>query len=130
MEKFNQEMLQKNEEISFLKNIITSLKEDVKSANEQACYYMCEKFRLENEILKEGWYSMTIGQEIILYFEIIPLLLILIYGVIKSYIEKERDFKRKIWKLKKAYRKQQEYYERKEYIAKLRAGVLIDSKYV
>lgn len=51
---------------------------------------------------------MTLGQEIILYFEIIPIILFLIYAVIQSYFDEKRYFKKQIINLKKAYRKQSE----------------------
>ena len=66
---------------------------------------------------------MTIGQEIILYFEIIPLISFLIYAVVKSYVEKQKCFKRKIWSLKKAYRKVQEKCEKQEFLWKIKNGL-------
>lgn len=66
---------------------------------------------------------MTLSQEIILYFEIIPVLSVLIYVAIKSYIEEKKDFKKKIWKLKKAYRKQNEEFEKQEFLWKIKNGL-------
>lgn len=51
---------------------------------------------------------MELGQEIMLYFEIIPIICFLIYAVIKSYIENKKSFKKQIRTLRKAYKKQNE----------------------
>ena len=66
---------------------------------------------------------MTLGQEIILYFEIIPLLSFLIYAVVKSYIENKKEFKKQICSLKKKYRKQNEEYEKQEFLWKIKNGL-------
>lgn len=66
---------------------------------------------------------MTLGQEIILYFEIIPLISFLIYAVIKSYIEDKKAFKKEIWSLRKAYIKQNEEYEKQEFLWKIKNGL-------
>ena len=66
---------------------------------------------------------MTIGQEIILYFEIIPLISYLIYAIVKSYVEKQKCFKKEIWSLRKAYRKQNEEYEKQEFLWKIKNGL-------
>lgn len=69
---------------------------------------------------------MTIGQEIILYFEIIPLFSFLIYAVIKNYIEKQKCFKKQIWSFRKAYRKMQEKCEKQEFLIKSGLSTGID----
>ena len=61
---------------------------------------------------------MTIGQAIILYFEIIPILSFLFYAIIKNYIDEKKASKKKIWRLKKAYRKLNEKYEKQEFFIK------------
>jgi len=66
---------------------------------------------------------MTLGQEIILYFEIIPLFSFLIYAIIKSCIENKKEFKKQIWSLKKKYRKQNEEYEKQEFLWKIKNGL-------
>lgn len=66
---------------------------------------------------------MTLGQEIILYFEILPILAFLVYAIIKSYFEDKRAFKKEIWKLKRAYRKQNEEYEKQEFLWKIKNGL-------
>lgn len=75
---------------------------------------------------------MTVGQAIILYFEIIPILSFLIYAVIKSYIDEKKASKKKIWRLKKAYRKLNEKYEKQEFFIKngLSAYTQINQRYM
>ena len=62
---------------------------------------------------------MTLGQEIILYFEIIPIICFLIYAVIKSYIEDKKSFKKQIKALRKAYREQNEELEKYDFYRSL-----------
>lgn len=59
---------------------------------------------------------MTLSQEIILYFEIIPLLSIILYIAIKSYIEDKKSIKMEIRKLRKANRVQRELIEKEIYL--------------
>ena len=61
---------------------------------------------------------MTIGQAIILYFEIIPILSFLFYAIIKSYIDEKKASKKKILRLKKAYRRLNEKDEKQEFLLK------------
>lgn len=66
---------------------------------------------------------MTLGQEIILYFEIIPLFSLLIYAIIKSYFDDKKAFKKQIRALRKAYRKQNEEFEKQEFLWKIKNGL-------
>lgn len=66
---------------------------------------------------------MTLGQEIILYFEIIPLLAIIMCIAIKSYFDDKKAFKKQIRTLRKAYRKQNEEYEKQEFLWKVKNGL-------
>ena len=66
---------------------------------------------------------MTLGQEIILYFEIIPILTIIICIAIKSYFYDKKAFKKEIWALRKAYKKQNEEYEKQEFLWKIKNGL-------
>ena len=59
---------------------------------------------------------MTLSQEIILYFEIIPLLSIILYIEIKSYIEDKKSIKMEIRKLRKANRVQKELIEKEIFL--------------
>lgn len=59
---------------------------------------------------------MTLSQEIILYFEIIPLLSIILYMVIKNYTENKKAIKMEIRKLRKANRVQKELIEKEIYL--------------
>lgn len=59
---------------------------------------------------------MTLSQEIILYFEIIPLLSIILYIAIKSYIEDKKSIKMEVRKLRKANRVQIELIEKEIYL--------------
>lgn len=59
---------------------------------------------------------MSLAQEIILYFEIIPIITFLLYAVIKSYIEEKEALKKQNRKLKIRYKnilKQLDYEEYK-----------------
>ncbi len=62
---------------------------------------------------------MTLGQEIILYFEIIPIILFLVYTVVKGYIEEKKHFKKQIKSLRKAYRQQNEEFEKNDFYRSL-----------
>lgn len=66
---------------------------------------------------------MTDGQVIMLYFEIIPLFSFLIYAIIKNYFEDKKAFKKEIWTLRKAYRKQNEELEKQEFLWKIKNGL-------
>ncbi len=66
---------------------------------------------------------MSLAQEIILYFEIIPLIMFLIYAVIKSYIEEQKCLRKQIWKLKKTCRKIEEKYEKQEFLREIKRGL-------
>ena len=59
---------------------------------------------------------MTLSQEIILYFEIIPLLSIILYMVVKSYIEDKKAIKKEIRELKKANRVQKDLIEKEIFL--------------
>lgn len=59
---------------------------------------------------------MTLSQEIILYFEILPILACLIYMVVKSYIENKKAIKMEILSLKKANRVQRELIEKEIFL--------------
>lgn len=50
IEKLKKELKENREEIVFLRKLVKSLGDDVKSANEQACYYMCERNKLIHDI--------------------------------------------------------------------------------
>lgn len=65
---------------------------------------------------------MTLSQEIILYFFILPMLAFILYAIVRSYIEDIQVFKSKIWQLRKAYRKQNEEYEKQEFLWKIKNG--------
>ena len=75
---------------------------------------------------------MTVGQAIILYFEIIPILSFLFYAVIKSYIDEKKASKKKIWQFKKAYRRLNEKDEKQEFFIKngLSAYTQINQRYM
>ena len=75
---------------------------------------------------------MTVGQAIVLYFEIIPILSFLIYAVIKSYIDEKKASKKKIWQFKKAYRRLNEKDEKQEFFIKngLSAYTQINQRYM
>lgn len=59
---------------------------------------------------------MALSQEIILYFEIIPLLSIILYIAVKSYMEDKKAVKTEIRKLKKANRVQREFIEKEIFL--------------
>lgn len=59
---------------------------------------------------------MALSQEIILYFEIIPLLSIILYIAVKSYMEDKKAVKMEIRKLKKANRVQKELIEKEIFL--------------
>lgn len=59
---------------------------------------------------------MTLSQEIILYFEILPILAFIIYAVIKSYIEDKKCIKKEMRELRKANRVQRELIEKEIYL--------------
>lgn len=59
---------------------------------------------------------MALSQEIILYFEIIPLILIILSIVIKSYIEEKKYLKKEIRRLNKVSRVQRELIEKEIFL--------------
>lgn len=59
---------------------------------------------------------MTLSQEIILYFFLIPILACLIYMVMKSYIEDKKAIKTEIRELRKANRVQRELIEKEIFL--------------
>lgn len=59
---------------------------------------------------------MTLSQEIILYFEILPILACLICIVVKNYIEDKKAIKMEILSLKKANRVQRELIEKEIFL--------------
>lgn len=63
---------------------------------------------------------MTLVQEIILYFEIIPLISFLIIGVMKSYIDDKKTLKMEVRKLRKANRIQREIIEKEIFLKSIR----------
>ena len=62
---------------------------------------------------------MTLGQEIILYFEIIPIFLLIIAGIIQSWLDEKKAFKSEIKALRKAYRQQNEEFEKYDFYRSL-----------
>ena len=72
--------------------------------------------------MESGCRGMTLGQEIMLYFEILPILACLIYMVVKSYIEDKRVVKKEIYQLRKANRMQKELIEREIFLRGNRYG--------
>ena len=68
---------------------------------------------------------MAIGQEIILYFEIIPLISFLICAIVKSYIEDKKTIKKQIWRLKKDCINQIEEIEKKMFLMEIKKANLL-----
>lgn len=59
---------------------------------------------------------MTLSQEIILYFFIIPIISFLIYAIVESYIEDKKAAKMEIRNLKRANRVQRELIEKEIFL--------------
>ena len=68
---------------------------------------------------------MAIGQEIILYFEIIPLISFLICAIVKSYIEDKKAIKKQIWRLKRNCINQIEEVEKKMFLMEIKKANLL-----
>lgn len=69
---------------------------------------------------------MTFCQGIVLYFIIFKLVGIFIHKVVKSYNEKQKAFKRQIWNFRIAYRRQNEKYEKEDFLFRTKNGLPTD----